>query len=39
MKKKLFLKETDLFIIYYIIFVKMFDDFKSRLIFKYIKNE
>ena len=26
-------------IIYYIIFVKMFDDFKSRLFFKYIKNK
>ena len=39
MKKKLFFKKAELFVIYYIIFIKMFDDFKSRLIFKYIKNE
>ena len=36
-KKKLFLEK--LFIIYYIIFVKMFDDFKLRLFFECIKNE
>ena len=37
--KENFLKKAKLFIIYYVIFMKMFDDFKSRLIFKYIKNE
>ena len=37
--KENFLKKTELFIIYHIIFVKMFDNFKSHFIFKYIKNE
>ena len=36
-KEKTFLQK--LFIIYYITFVKMFDDFKSRLLFEYIKNK
>ena len=36
-KKKLFFEK--LFIIYHIIFVKMFDDFKLRLFFEYTKNE
>ena len=39
MKKKLSFKKAKLFIIYHIIFMKMFDDFKSRLILEYIKNE
>ena len=39
MKEKLSLKETKLSIIYYVIFMKMFDDFKLYLIFEYIKNE
>ena len=38
-KKKLFFKKTELFIIYHIILIKMFDDFKSHFILKYIKNE
>ena len=36
-KKKTFLQKLS--IIYHVTFVKMFDDFKSRLFFKYIKNE
>ena len=36
-KEKSFLEK--LFIIYHIILMKMFDDFKSRLLFEYIKNK
>ena len=36
-KEKSFLEKS--FIIYYITFIKMFDDFKSHLFFKYIKNK
>ena len=36
-KKKSFSEK--LFIIYHITFVEMFDDFKSRLFLKYIKNK
>ena len=36
-KEKSFFEK--LFIIYYITLMKMFDDFKSRLLFEYIKNE
>ena len=39
MKKKLSFKKAELFIIYHVTLMKMFDDFKSYFIFEYIKNK
>ena len=38
MKKKFFIK-AELPITYYVTLIKMFNDFKSRFILEYIKNE